>query len=174
MIDLIKNITIVSGALTAFIVAFFAIRKFYRSFFPLKIASSMEFNLIEENKDSFATWLTNRSTETIFITDCYVKEAKSLKRALYTHFRRPFIKPSLYHNVWWGSLKLGLMNSSQVKLEAGESIELKYNLNFTHPINSFLDHRLRVVVKLSSGKTIKSKRLQTPKRWHISSHLSRA
>ncbi|WP_133406527.1 hypothetical protein [Parashewanella tropica] len=174
MIDVLKNVVIVSSAIVAFIGGYFAIRKFYRSFFPLKITSTLELHLIEENKDSFSAKLTNCSTETIYITECYVKETKPIKQALSTHLRKPFIKPMYYHNVWWGVMTLDLMDAPQIKLEAGESVDLKYQLDFTHPVSCFLDDNLRVVIELSSGRVVNSKRIPTPKRWHISYRLAGA
>ncbi|WP_298441013.1 hypothetical protein [uncultured Ferrimonas sp.] len=168
MIDIAKNIGIVCGGLLAFISTVYALRKFIRALRPIIISPSVNVSFTDQKSDSIKALVVNRSEETVYITQCDAKECKPLLRALFTHLKNPFIKPSLYPCVWWGAKVYGLLGTRQYKLEAGETVELEHRLDFSHPIAGFCEHEFKIVLELSSGKKVVSNRVGIPARWHIS------
>ncbi|MDO6514052.1 hypothetical protein [Neptuniibacter sp. 2_MG-2023] len=174
MIDITKNIAVICGGLLAFISTVYALRKFLRALRPIKITPSVYMSFTEQNSDSIKARIVNRSEETVYITQCNAKECKSLQRAIVTHLKNPFIKPSLYPCVWWGTKVYSLLGKQQYKLEAGETVELEHKLDFSLPIAGFCEHEFKIVLELSSGKKVLSNRLSVPAKWHISSFFSNA
>ncbi len=169
MIDIVKNIVVTCGGIAVFISALYTLRKFCRSVRPIKIVPSININLDGTKSDSIGAVVTNRSEESLYIVDCFAQESKPIRYAILTHLMHPLIKPSLYPSVWWGAKVFGLLNKKQHKLEAGETVELKHELNFNHPLAGFCEHDFKVIVKLSTGRKVVSQRLGAPMRWHVSS-----
>ena len=168
MIEIAKNIGIVSAGLVALIGAIYTILKFWGSLKPLRIEPSMHFDFENKNSDAISAKIINRSKETIYVAECFAKEAKPIKLALATHLRNPFIKPKLYPNVWYGTNQYNLLDEAQLKIEAGETKELWHKLDLEHPIAGFSELEFLVKVRLSSGRVIRSHRLKTPPSWHFS------
>ncbi len=169
MDEIFTNLLSICVAAGVFIGAMYAIRKFVRALRPIKIIPStvIHFNGVEP--ETIMALITNRSEENIYITECFARESKPIMDALMTHLKNPFIKPSLYPCVWWGSKVFHLLDEKQHKLEAGELVELKHQLNFNHPISGFIQNELRIIVKLSTGRKVISHRVKVPKHWHVSS-----
>ncbi len=163
------NIGMICGGISIFIGALYAIRKFVRTIRPIEIIPSTIICFNGSGPETIEAVVTNRSEENLYVTECFARESKPIKRAVLTHLMNPLIKPSLYPCVWWGSKVFHLLNEKQFKLEAGETIHLKHQLNFSQPIKGFCEYEFKVIVKLSTGRTVISHRLKVPKRWHISS-----
>lgn len=166
MIELAKNIVIVSTGLVALIAAIYSVLKFWGSLKPLRIEPCMHFNLESNNDDSIGAKVINRSKEPVYIIACHAKEAKKISRAVVTHLKNPFIKPSLYSCVWYGAKQYDLLHNKQIKLDPGDSIELRHALDLKSPMAGFMEPEFLIVAKLSSGRIVKSYRMQTPEAWH--------
>jgi len=167
MTEFFTNLGLVCGALVSVIGALYVIRKFWRALFPIKIKPETTISFTEEILDSINAVVTNRSEDVVYITECYAQEVRPLTQAIIGHLRRPFLRPSMYPCLWWGANRYPLLHEHQLKLEPGETIKFKHQLNFNIPFLCFLEHEFKVIVKLSTGRTVVSHRLDVPDRWHI-------
>jgi hypothetical protein len=103
MSETIEYVGTVCGLVVLFIGAIYAIRKIFRGVRPIKITPSTIISFNSSEPEVIAVVLTNRSEESLYVVECFARESKTLKRALLTHLKKPFIKPALYSCVWWGS-----------------------------------------------------------------------
>lgn len=163
-IEYIFKFATYAGVITALIVAFFHVRKFYQWFRPIKIEPSFRLFYANADPDEIIARITNRSTESQYILQCSARGTYSFRHILMEHIRNPLLKPSLYPNIWYGSVIYRFMDDESIKLELHQPIELTCKLH-EHPLNAMHTPYFFIEVELSSGKHIRSNKIETPGRW---------
>jgi hypothetical protein len=163
-----KLLAIVGGAFTIFggiYAAFFAFKNFLKWLSPIKIEPGYSLWCDNgETPDSITTTLINNTNKTQYIVSCTARGTHSVMDILKVHNKNPFLKPSLYPNVWYNGPVYGLLKDGSLKIEPHEPVKLECKL-YNHPLNAMFTEFFIITVKLSSGKTIKSKRIKAPPRW---------
>jgi|GEM_PF-3252096 hypothetical protein len=152
------------GAITAFVAALFALQKFITWLFPIQIDPSYSLNCDGTKQDNIGAKVTNKSSEPLYIVDCYAQGTFSLRDILRVHMKNPLIRPSLYRNVWYNGPIYKLMGGDPVKLEPGQPSNFECQL-YEHPLNAMFTPYFIVIVKLSSGSKFRSVKLPAPARW---------
>ncbi len=160
----IEAILKLAGVITALIAALFAVRKLYQWLRPIHIEPSFKIFLADAGPDEIGARITNRSTETQYILQCSARGTYSLRYILMKHIHNPLLRPSLYPNVWYGGVVYRLMESESIKLELYQPVKLSCKLH-EHPLNAMFTPYFFIEVKLSSGRTVRSKKMQAPERW---------
>jgi hypothetical protein len=141
-----ETIVKLAGGITGLVAAIFALRKFYMWL------------------DSIGAEVINRSTEPQYIVECSARGTYSLWHIARRHLKRPFLRPRLYPNIWYHGAVYQLLDGEPVKLEPGQPLNLECEL-YEHPLNAMYTPYFVVKVKLSSGRTVRSSKLQAPGRW---------
>lgn len=160
----IESILKSTGAVTA---ALIALRKLYQWLRPVHVEPSVTLFFDNSEPDKICAKIINRSGEPQYILQCSARGTYSLRYILMTHIRNPLIRPSLYPNVWYGGAVYDLMNGEPMKLDLHQPVELSCKLS-DHPLNAMFTPYFFINVELSSGRTVRSKKLQAPGRWkHI-------
>jgi len=154
----------IAGGITALVATVFALRKFWKWLFPVHIEPSYSLNFDGTKPDSIGAKVTNRSSEPIYIIECSARGTYSLWHILKIHLKSPFIRPNLYQNVWYNGPVYGLLDGDPVKLETGQPLYFKCEI-YEHPLNAMFTPYFIVMVKLSSGRKVRSGKLQAPGRW---------
>jgi hypothetical protein len=154
----------IAGGITVFIAAIFALRKFYMWIFPVCIKPSASLNFDGTKLDSIDARIINRSFESQYIVECTARGTYSFWYILKKHLKNPFLRRSVYPNVWYHGAVYSLLEGDPIKLEPGQQLCLQCEL-YEHPLNAMYTPYFVVKVKLSSGRTVGSDRLQAPGRW---------
>ncbi len=153
------------GFITAPIGAFFALRKLHQWFCPIRIEPSFRLFLADSSPDEIGARIINRGAEPQYITRCSARGTYSLRHKLMEHIRNPMLKPSFYPIIWYGSVVYGLMDGKPpIKLELHQPLDLICKLH-EHPLNAMHTPYFFIEVELSSGKHIRSNKIETPERW---------
>ena len=155
---------IIGGTIVTLIAGFFALRKFVKFLFPLKVTPGYYVNLDNSKPDAIKANITNRSTETVYITDCIARGTYSIKHIVLVHLKNPLIKPRLYPNVWYHGATYTFLDDESLKIEPGQPIQLEHKLS-EHWLSAMHTPYFRIKVKTSSGKTVRSKKIKAPIRW---------
>lgn len=159
----------IASAVVVMVSAFFALRTFWRWVFPVRIRASWFMSFEDGGADEIRADVINRSGESQYITRCRALSAHSFRRILTTHIRHPFIRPRLYPAVWFGMQTYELLGSTERRIEPYEIAHLAHKLNINFPLTRFLTPMFQIEVALSSGRTVRSKRLAVPERWKFQS-----
>lgn len=154
----------IAGGITAIIASVFALRKFLKWLFPIHIEPKFRLNIDGTKQDSIGATVTNRGSEPLYIIECYARGTYSFNHILRQHIKKPFLRPSLYQNVWYGGPVYSLLHENSVKLDSGQPLYFDCQI-YEHPGNAMLTPYFVVMVKLSSGRTFRSNKLQAPGRW---------
>ncbi len=160
----INTILKFAGVITALVATLFALRKLHQWVHPIHIEPSYTIFFDNSHLGEICAKIINRSAESQYILRCSARGIYSLPYILMSHIRNPLIRPSLYPNVWYSPVVFGLMKGEPIKLEPHQPVELSCKL-FDHPLNAMFTPYFFVEVELSSGRTVRSKKLQTPERW---------
>lgn len=167
----VDNIFQFAVLITALIATLFGIRKLYQWLRPIRVEPSFKLFFNKSGPDEICAKIINRSAEPQYILRCSARGTYSLRYILMRHIRHPLIRLSLYPNVWYGGVVYNLMEGEAIRLELHQPIELSCKL-FDHPLNAMFTPYFFIEVTLSSGKTVRSQKLQAPKRWkHIGRRL---
>lgn len=159
-------ILIICGAISTIGAAILATRKLYFWLRPIKLEPSCTIYFENSGKDSINVVITNKTSETQYLVACEARGTYSLKHILKRHLSRPFIRPSLYQNIWYGGSVYSLLKGDPVKLEPMQQISLKHEL-YEHPLNAMHTPYFVIKAHLSSGKIISSTKLHAPFRWKM-------
>jgi len=161
----IETIIKFAGGITVVVAAIFALRKLLKLLSPIQIHPSAKIWFDNgSTPDSIKAKITNKSSESQYIVKCEARGTFSIWSIIKSHIKNPFLKPSLYPNIWYNGAVYSLINEPFLKIEPYQPIELKCEL-YDHPLNAMFTPYFLVKVTLSSGKTICSQRLETPERW---------
>jgi hypothetical protein len=144
--------------------AIFAVRKFYKWLFPIKISPGYFISMDGSQSDAIVAKITNSSPENLYVTECTARGTFSLWHIIKTHIKNPLVKPHLYKNIRYNGVVYSLSDEASVKLEAGQPTELKHELS-EHFLSTMHTPYFVVFVKLSSGRTIRSHKVCTPASW---------
>lgn len=156
-----------AGGIIALIGAVFAIQTLKKWYRPIYINPS--YCLYADNSstpDEIRAEIINRSSEPQYIVKCVARGTYSRRYILKRHFLNPLLKPSLYPDIWYGPVFYNLMKEDKIKLEPYEPIKLSRKLS-SHPLNAMFEPYFFVIVTLSSGKTIHSRKILAPRRWRF-------
>jgi len=153
------SISVVAAALAIFY-------KGFRYWHPAKASISYTISALKERPDSIAVTITNKSSVTIYIQSCSVRCTYSFIELIGRHLRRPFLRPSLYPNLRYNSCVYQFVENNPIKLEPAEQITLTNEI-YEHPLNALYGPMLISFVTLTTGRTIKSKRMQSPPVWRL-------
>lgn len=157
------------GAIVAFAVGLPHLRNLYRWRRPISVSVSVVLMSRGGGPDLIRAEVTNLSQETQYLVKCDARGINSVTYILGRHFRRPFVRPSLYPNIWYGSVVYSLMNSGPIKLEPNQKISLQCEMH-NHPLNAMFNRYFFVKATLSSGVSRCSRRIDAPTRWrHLGS-----
>ena len=163
----VDNILQFAVPVTALIATLFALRKLYQWLRPIRVEPSFKLFSDKSKQDEICAKIVNRSAEPQYILSCIARGTYSLRYILMRHIRHPLARPSLYPTIWYGAIVYNLMEGEAIRLELHQPVEISCKL-FDHPLNAMYTPYFLIKVKLSSGKTVRSKKLQAPKRWkHI-------
>lgn len=155
----------VAAGITAVVASIFAIQKLYRWMFPLYIEPVVL--LWFDNgatPDSIRAKIINKSSEIHYVMRCEARGTYSLWYILKCHLKNPFVKPSLYPNIWYNGAVYSLLRGEPRKLEPFQPIELSCELH-DHLLNAMFAPYFIITVVLSSGKKVRSKKMKAPGRW---------
>lgn len=154
----------IAGGITGIVATVFALRKFLKWLFPVHIEPSVTLNFDRTKPDSIGAKVTNRGSEPLYIVDCSARGTYSLWHILKIHLKKPFLRRSLYPNVWYNGAVYRLLDGNSVKIEPGQPLSFECQL-YEHPLNAMFTPYFIVMVKLSSGRKVHSSKLQAPGRW---------
>ena len=155
------------GSIGAVIAAIFAIRKFYKWLFPISVNPSFSISMDGSKLNIIKANIVNRSSETLYVVECKARGTYSFFHIFMLHIKNPFISPKLYQNIWYKGASYELTSDNPVKLESNQPVELIHKI-YEHPISSMSTPYFIVIVKLSSGRIIRSKKHWAPESWqHI-------
>jgi hypothetical protein len=115
--------------------------------------------------DKITAEITNLSGSTIYIKDCTAREIKNKKRILREKSRAELSRFINDRNAKFDFQSYRMMGGEPFKLENGESIKLSHKLDFNHPLAGFFNLEFAVVVTLTNGKIITSRRFRVPIKW---------
>lgn len=159
-----------AGAATV-ISGIFAFIKLYRWVRPVKIHPSVKFRRKEVGPDQVGAVIVNRSRESVYIVKCRARSVHPLKQALRTHLKHPLVRPRMFQTIYYGPHVYEMISERKVKLEPGEPLYLSRDMVFKKPIFMVPTEMLAIEVVLSSGKIIRSRRFEIPRRWTMHWHL---
>lgn len=147
--------------------------KGYRLLFPVEAAISYTLNFDGTSPDSLSVTVTNRSTTSIYVRTCKVRCTYSWLTLFFKHLRRPFLSPRLYPNLRYNSAVYEFVDNEPIKLEPGQLVELKREI-YEHPLNALYGPMLIAFVELTTGRVVRSKRMQSPTVWRLIGRRNRA
>ena len=156
--------------LTAFIAMIFAVRKAFRMIFPIRVIPSIHFPSDAYKMGAIGADIVNKSNETQYIINCKAIGTYSLKHILLKHLNHPKTNPRLYRTIWYGVMTFPLIDNEKVRIEPFEPIHIKHVVA-DHPLSFFDTPKFLIEVELSSGRKIRSHRLDVPPFWHHSHRL---
>jgi len=163
---MVDNFLEICGALSVVAAALAIIYQVYRYFRPLKASISYTISARKENPDSIAVTITNRSSQAIYIQSCSIRCTYSLQELIKRHLRRPFLRPSLYPNLRYNSSVYQFIEGEPQKLEPSQQVTLSKTI-YEHPLNALHGPLLIAFVKLTTGRTVKSKKMSSPPVWRM-------
>ncbi|MDX1370223.1 hypothetical protein [Pseudomonas sp.] len=149
---------------SAVAVAIFAAVQLYKLLLPIHIQPIANLSFANKDEDEIRAIITNRSTDTQYITYCSARGMHSLLHIAKTHITHPFINPRLYKNFWFTGVSFDLIDNEPVEIHKSQPIELKRHF-FDHPLSALHAPFFIVEINLSSGRLIRSKKIPTPLRW---------
>ena len=147
--------------------------KALRLFFPIKTSISYTLNLDGTRPDSLSVTITNLRTSPIYIRACEVRCTYPCAALLFKHLRHPFLSPRLYPNLRYNSAVYEFVGDEAVRLEPGELVELKREI-YEHPLNALHGPMLIAFVELTTGRIVRSRRVQSPAVWRLIGRRGRA
>jgi hypothetical protein len=163
----------ICGAISLFGATLVLLYKGYRLLFPVKACISYTLNLDGTHPDSLSVTITNRSTVSIYVRACTVRSTYSLLTLAIRHLRRPLLSPRLYPNLRYNSAVYELVGDEPIKLEPGQLVELKREI-YEHPLNALYGPMLIAFVQLTTGRVVRSKRMQSPPALRLIGRRNRA
>lgn len=163
----------ICGAISLMGATIVLLYKGYRLLFPINAAISYTLNLDGKNPDSLSVTVTNRSPSTIYIRTCKVRCTYSLLTLIIRHLRKPLLSPRLYPNLRYNGAVYELARNEPIKLEPGQLVELKKDI-YEHPLNALYGPMLIAFVELTTGRTLRSKRMPSPPVWRLIGRRDRA
>jgi len=164
---MVETILYIAGAITALIAAVFSIRKLWGWLFPIRVKPKISMRFDKSQSDEIIAIITNRSWEPVYVVKCRGRSANSIGHIIFTHLRKPLIKPSLYQTVRFGAPVFEMIGSEPVRIEPHQQIKLSHKFSFFFPIACFTNPMVQIEVILSNGRAFYSRRLYIPKRWHV-------
>ena len=156
----------ICGAISVIAAAFTILFKGYRHWHPIIASISCTIYAIKERPDSIAVTITNRSNVPVYIESCSVRCTYSIIEIVKRHLRQPFLRPSLYSNLRYNSCVYQLVEQKPIKLEPAEQTTLTNEI-YEHPLNALYGPMLIAFVTLTTGRTVKSKKMQSPPVWRM-------
>ncbi|WP_147336834.1 hypothetical protein [Pseudomonas abyssi] len=163
----------ICGAISIFGATIVLLYKAYRLVFPIKSSISYTLNVDGSAPDSLSVIVTNRSSSTIYIRACKVRCTYPFWVLAIKHLRRPFLSPRLYSNLRYNSSIYEFVDDEPVKLEPAQLIELKREI-YEHPLNALYGPMLIAFVELTTGRTVRSKKMPSPPVWRMIGRRNRA
>lgn len=161
-------IKVIAGV-SAFIALLFAIRKLYQWLKPISIMPSVHYPRDGADRGIIGAEIVNKSREAQFITRCIAIGTYPSKSIILKHLRHPFVKPRLYKTIRFGTIVFPLVENHSVKLEPYEPISLEHRVT-EHPLAYFDASQFLIEVELSTGRKIRSPKMEVPYMWHFSSN----
>jgi len=147
------------------VAAIAALRKAYFWFWPLEICPSYTIVVDGSGPDCLRATVTNRSGTTVYLANCIVRGTYSRTHILRCHIAKPWIPPRLYPNVRYSALVYTLANEP-IKLEPAQAVTLSHPIA-EHPLNAMYCPKFIVKARLTTGRTVSSKRMDTPPVWRM-------
>lgn len=163
--DIEPIIQIVAG-ISTFIALLFAIQKLVQWLKPISIMPSIHYPRDDAIRGIIGAEIVNKSREAQFITRCYAIGTHPLKYIILKHLRHPFTKPSLYKTIRYGTIVFPLVQNNTVKLEPYEPVSLEHRVT-DHPLAYFDASLFLIEAQLSTGRRIRSPKLEVPRMWHF-------
>ena len=155
------------GSVVTVLAAVLAIgRKIYRMALPGTAEISYELVLDNSRPDSISVKITNRSNSAIYIRLCTVRSTYSIWQLIWRHIRRPFLSPRLYSNLRYNGPVYQFINGEPVKLDPAQLKEFRIEIR-EHPLNAIYGPMLLAKVLLTTGRVIRSKRMEAPMTWRM-------
>jgi len=158
------------AGVAAVISGFFAVRKFLGWLRPVTIYPTSSYRRGEP--DRLEAMLVNRSREPVYVMECRARGAYPLRKGVRAHLRHPFARPSRLKSLYFEVNTYEMLSGDAVRLEPAEPKVLQRNMMFKNPASAVPTPMLIIEVVLSSGKTVRSRRFNTPVGWTIQWHLS--
>ena len=153
----------VAAVVTTLAAVLFAARKLKRFFLPLRIEPTIRRVLDGSALDSIEVTVTNRSNETVHISQCVARGTYSFKEIAFKHLKHPLTKPRLYPNMWYHGAVYSL-SEEPIKLEPSQPVTLVCEL-YGHRLNAVYAPFLLFIVTLSSGSKFRGGKIHAPKIW---------
>ena len=163
---IITTVAAVAGVITAVLAAFFYMRKLYHWLRPIRVEPSIKMVYDDSAPDEIQAKIINRSREAQYVVRCVARSTYPLSTIMRKHVRSPMVSPRLYQNIWFNVPSFSLLGKESQKIEPFESVELRHRLS-NHPLSFFLTPMFQVEVHLSTGRVIRSRRLDVPERWRF-------
>jgi len=160
-----------AGTVT-FAAGFFTIRKFAGWLFPIKIEPNVTRQYSNDKPDQIGAVIVNRSREPVYVVKCGARSAKPLKQAIISHLRRPFTRPKLIPTIYFGTHTYEMTCEKSIKLEPDEPLFLCRDMVFANPIFMLHTTMVAIEVELSSGRKVRSSRIDVPESWTLQKHLA--
>lgn len=155
----------ICGAITVVAAALVIVNKAYRLWLP--VTASITCTLAFDGRpDSLAVTLTNRSNAAVYIRSCKVRCTYSVFGLFVRHLRNPFLAPRLYPNLRYHDAVYELVGKEPLKLEPAQLVEVKTDI-YEHPLNALSGPMLIAFARLTTGRTVCSKRVESPPVWRM-------
>lgn len=161
---MIDDILKICGAISIVAGVIIIAYKCFRYLYPATCSISYTLSAVRENPDSIAVTITNRSNAPIYIQSCTVRCTYSAVYIAKLHMLNPFLHPRLYQNLRYNSCVYSFIKDEPVRLEPSQQTKLVKTI-YEHPLNALYGPKLIAFVKLTTGRTVKSKRMPSPVAW---------
>ena len=156
----------ICSAISVVAAALAILYKVYRHRHPVIVSISYTISALKERPDSIAVTITNRSSAPVYIQSCSVRSTYSILELIKCHLRSPFLRPSLYPNLRYNSSVYQFVEQTPIKLEPAEQATPAKEI-YEHPLNALYGPMLIAFVTLTTGRTVKSKRILSPPIWRM-------
>ena len=161
---MLEDILKICGAFSALAAVIVISRKFCHWWKPGAAAISYRIVCDGSGPDSITVSVTNKSASPIYVQSCSVRSTYTIPQLIWRHVRNPLLSPRLYPNLRYNSCVYQLIKEEPVKLDSAQLKEFKTDIH-EHPLNAIYGPMLIAIVKLTTGRHIYSKRVQSPKIW---------
>ena len=161
---------VIAGSIVAIVSAFFAIRRFYHWWRPIRVTPAVAFPTNERGQ--ILATVTNISNEELVVVECVARNIRrvTLREALQAFYASRWTYSDLrrtYGILWRTGFCFALMAPDPIRFKPMERRELTHTLSKTSPLSIFLAPEFQIEVHLSNERIFRSQWMQVPKHWRF-------
>jgi hypothetical protein len=156
-----------AGAVVGALVGLY--RHVYRPWRPVRVRLRIRMTFDGTGRDAIIATVTNLSREDQVVVRCVARSTYPMSSIVRAHLRHPLTRPRLYPNIWYAPLTFDLMTAAPVTLKPLQPAEFHTDVKVPpeHPLFRMTASMIQAHAELSTGRTIRSDRLEVPDRWRL-------